>query len=102
MPNRRRRDMSEVGNYNGADPLRTDEEQSHWGLWCIVSAPLILGLDMSQKDTMDRVWDTITNTDALAINAAWAGHPGTLVKTYPATGGPQTAVMVDQVLRITG
>jgi len=79
-------DMSEIGNFNGADPLRTDEERTHWGLWCIMSSPLILGLDMSQSDTMDRIWSTITNKDALAINNAWTGHPGTLVKSYRGTG----------------
>ena len=47
-----------------------------------MSSPLILGLDMSQSDTMDRIWSTITNTDALAINNAWVGHPGTLVREY--------------------
>ena len=29
---------------------------------------------------------TITNADALAINHDWVGHPGTLVKAYPAVG----------------
>lgn len=79
-------DMQEIGNFQGPDPLRSDEERTHWGLWVINSAPLILGLDMNVSATMDRIWSTITNTDALAISDAWAGHPGTLVKTYPAAG----------------
>jgi hypothetical protein len=32
--------MQEIGNFAGADPLRTDEENTHWGLWCIISAPV--------------------------------------------------------------
>lgn len=79
-------DMSEIGNFQGPDPLRTDQERTHWGLWCILSSPLILGLDMSQRETMDRVWATITNKDALDVNDAWVGQPGTLVKSYPAEG----------------
>merc|ERR1712129_199116 len=30
---------------------------------------------------MDRVWPVITNREAIAINHAWAGLPGTLFKT---------------------
>eukprot|EP01046_Picozoa_sp_COSAG06_P036921 COSAG06_NODE_4120_length_4550_cov_1.804314_4_plen_356_part_00 len=44
---------------------------------------------------MDRIWPTITNADALAINDAWAGLPGTLVKTYPSTH-PEAPFMLDQ------
>ena len=29
---------------------------------------------------MDRVWPIISNTEALAVNHAWAGKPGTLAK----------------------
>eukprot|EP00729_Bicosta_minor_P025490 gene25490-28046_t len=45
---------------------------------------------------MDRVWATITNPDALRINEEWAGHPGTLVKAYPAQGteGHRVAVQM--------
>lgn len=90
--------MQEIGNFQGADPLRTDEEMSHWGLWCIISAPLILGTDLRDKVTMDRIWSTITNPEALAINAAWTGEPGTLVKSYPATN-ISTDLTIDQVPR---
>lgn len=74
-------DMSEVGNFAG--PHRDDQERTHWGLWCVVSSPLILGFDMNDSETMDRVWPIITNLDALAISEAWIGHPGTLIRSYP-------------------
>ena len=35
---------------------------------------------------MDRVWPIISNTESLAVNHAWAGHPGTLAKVYPTIG----------------
>lgn len=38
------------------------------------------------RDAGGKVWDTITNPHALAVNAEWVGHPGTLVRSYPATG----------------
>jgi|EP01044_Picomonas_judraskeda_P015160 hypothetical protein len=49
---------------------------------------LVLGFDMGNSTTMDRVWPWITNPDMLAISHAWHGHPGTLVKTYPSVGLP--------------
>lgn len=63
-------DMQEIGNYVGEDPLRTDEEKSHWGLWSIISSPLILGLDMSVKETMDRIWPTVTNKCAFGTSSS--------------------------------
>lgn len=78
-------DMSEIGNFPASE-RQVDEERSHWGLWSIVSSPLILGFDMSNKDKMDRVWPIITNTDALSVNHGWVDHPGTLIKTYLAQG----------------
>jgi hypothetical protein len=56
---------------------------------------LILGLDMSIDETMDRIWPTITNPDALMINDAWLGHPGTLVKSYP-SGNSSAELMLNQ------
>ncbi|CAK0860653.1 unnamed protein product [Prorocentrum cordatum] len=78
-------DMMQIGNFEGKEPLRTHQEMSHFGLWCIVSSPLVLGFDMGDQEAMDRVWPTITNPDALLVNQEWAGHPGTLVKAYPAS-----------------
>ena len=45
------------------------------GMWCIVSAPLILGLDVTDEAEMDSVWDIVSNTEAIAIDQAWHGHP---------------------------
>eukprot|EP01059_Diplonema_ambulator_P031668 TRINITY_DN588_c0_g2_i3.p1 TRINITY_DN588_c0_g2~~TRINITY_DN588_c0_g2_i3.p1 ORF type:complete len:415 (+),score=162.67 TRINITY_DN588_c0_g2_i3:48-1292(+) len=67
-------DMLEVGNL-----ANHNEDRAHFGAWCIVSAPLILGYDVTNEDTTDRVWDIISNTEAIAVNQAWAGHPGRLV-----------------------
>lgn len=80
-------DMNEVGNFknHSGNQQRDDEEQSHWGLWSIVSAPMVLGFDMNDSSVMDRVWPTITNRHADAVNAAWFGRPGTLIRQYMAT-----------------
>eukprot|EP00730_Choanoeca_flexa_P018862 TRINITY_DN9194_c0_g1_i1.p1 TRINITY_DN9194_c0_g1~~TRINITY_DN9194_c0_g1_i1.p1 ORF type:complete len:557 (+),score=83.14 TRINITY_DN9194_c0_g1_i1:198-1673(+) len=76
-------DMLEVGN------LATYEEsRAHFGAWCIVSSPLILGLDLTDEDRVSSIWDIITNSDAIAVNQNWAGHPGTLVKSIPVPSSP--------------
>jgi len=68
-------DMLEVAN--GA--LTAIESRSHFGAWCIVSSPLILGFDLTNNQKLTQVWDIITNTEAIAISQTWAGHPGRLV-----------------------
>eukprot|EP01047_Picozoa_sp_COSAG01_P003521 COSAG01_NODE_105_length_26080_cov_7.640237_14_plen_84_part_00 len=44
---------------------------------CTLSAPLTLSLDFTNKTATDSVWHIITNRAAIAVNQAWAGHPGT-------------------------
>ena len=53
-------DMNEVGNFEGDEPRRSDEEQSHWGLWSVVSAPLVLGFDMNQSVVCREAWTCVT------------------------------------------
>jgi hypothetical protein len=40
--------------------------------------PLILGHDVLRGDVNAKVWPIVANTEAVAINQAWAGHPGFL------------------------
>jgi len=77
-------DMLEVGvtnrkSFKNDSTLSYVEARSHFGLWCVISAPLTLGLNFSDKDTVDSVWDIITNTEALSISQSWAGSPGGLL-----------------------
>ena len=50
--------MSEVGNFCGegraCTAVAVAAERSHWGLWSVVSSPLVLGFDMNRSATMDR------------------------------------------------
>ena len=45
-----------------------------------MSAPLVLGNDLADKVTMDAVWPILSNREALAINEAWVGDAGVLLK----------------------
>ena len=57
-------DMLEVGNFKGL--LNFTESRSHFGGWCIVSAPLILGMDLTDDANVEAVWDIISNKEASA------------------------------------
>ncbi|KAJ9455014.1 Alpha-galactosidase [Diplonema papillatum] len=64
-------DMLEVGN------LPTFEEnRAHFAAWCVVSAPLILSYDVLNANLTEKMWPIIANTELIAINQDWAGHPG--------------------------
>lgn len=49
----------------------------------IVSAPLIIGMDITDKAVVDAVWPILSNKEAITVNQAWAGHPGRLVLEDP-------------------
>jgi len=72
-------DMLEVGRIRIDGQLHVPWNRAHFGAWAVTSAPLILGLDIRQSDVMAQIVDIITNAEVIAVNQAWAGHPGRLV-----------------------
>ena len=56
--------------------------RAHFGSWCIVSASLVLVMDLRDEDRAG-IEDVIGNKNALKVNHAWDGHPGSLVRTLP-------------------
>jgi hypothetical protein len=70
--------MLEVGNMP-----TFNESRAHFGAWCIVSAPLILGHDLNNSATNDEIWPIITNKMAIAISQSFYGHPGSLISSTP-------------------
>merc|ERR1719444_780166 len=70
-------DMLEVGRL-----ANFTESRSHFGLWAILSSPLILSFDLRSDALLDSVWPIISNRDVIAVNQRWVGHPGArLAKT---------------------
>lgn len=51
-----------------------------------MSAPLILGLDLTDTATLSSIISFITNPEAIAVNQNWAGHPGRLAASYVPSG----------------
>ena len=78
--------MLEVGNL-GDGPLAFAESRTHFGAWCVVSSPLLLSTALADDATMDAIWPIVSNTEAIAVNQAWAGHPGRIVAEGGGGGG---------------
>merc|ERR1711953_838789 len=70
--------MQVGSNPNGA--LSLVESRSHFAAWCVTSSPLILGFDLTNQSLLEEVYPVISNVRAIAINQAWHGHPGRLVR----------------------
>ncbi len=75
-------DMLEVGVAPGVHPgepgLTVTESRSHFGAWCIVSSPLTLSHDLNNATLTDAIWPIVSNTEAIAVNQAWAGFSGSV------------------------
>ena len=67
-------DMLEVGNGD----LTYDENVAHFSLWCLLSAPLMLGNDV--RSMTDEVLEIITNKEAIAVNQDPLGRQGEKVR----------------------
>ena len=90
-------DMLEVGQIvgkmktafgaHGDTGLTRLEEQTHFGLWCMMSSPLLLGCDVRTMDDVTR--DLVTNPFLLGMNQ---NDLGVAVKTVQRIGDAYTLV----------
>lgn len=64
----------------GAPPCGMDstEQRTHFGAWCIVSAPLVLAMDLRDSAALDAAWPVLSNKEAIRVNQQWAGDSGRL------------------------
>jgi alpha-galactosidase len=63
-------DMLEVGNGG----MTTTEDQAHFSLWCLVSAPLIAGNDLTAMSA--QTLSILTNAELIAVDQDPAGEQG--------------------------
>lgn len=84
-----RRCVVQVGGVPGLHPdeylLTYTEQRAHFAAWSIVSSPLVLALDVRNETAVAAVWDIISNTELLDVNAAYAGASGTRVANASTT-----------------
>jgi hypothetical protein len=71
------------GHYNDMDMMQlgrgmnVEEEKSHFGIWCIMSSPLLIGCDL--RTIPQATLDIIKNTEVIAINQDTLGLQAQLV-----------------------
>jgi len=77
-------DMLVVGTVGWGNPhpskLRPDEQYLHFSLWCLFSAPLLIGCDMEKLD--DFTMNLLTNDEVIAINQDPLGHQAKCELTF--------------------
>ena len=74
-------DMLEVGNGG----MTNDEYTSHFALWCVLKAPLIIGCDVTAIS--DVTLAILGNENLIAVNQDPLGIEGTRVSQLSGTGG---------------
>jgi alpha-galactosidase len=82
-------DMLEVGNGG----MSTTEYRSHFSLWCLMKAPLIIGCDVTSMDE-----DTLTilgNSEVIDINQDALGVQGRLIRSPTPTTDVWAGPLVD-------
>lgn len=76
-------DMLVLGTVGWGNPhpskLRPDEQYLHFSLWCLFSAPLLIGCDMEKLD--DFTLNILTNDEVIAINQDPLGKQATCKDT---------------------
>lgn len=65
-----------AGRINGGNGCTLDEYQSHFALWCMLAAPLLMGHDV--RNTKKEIADILLNKDLISINQDPLG-----IQAYP-------------------
>ncbi len=75
-------DMLEVGNGG----CTAEEYRTHFSMWCMMAAPLIAGVDMTNSQRFNQATkDILLNKEVIAIDQDSAGIQGTKIKTTNGT-----------------
>ena len=77
-------DMLQVGvrsQIDGRIGLSKQEARTHFGAWCVISSPLIIGFDVNDEEVNHEIWDIISNREAIAVNQAYDGDSGGVYET---------------------
>ena len=67
-------DIEQFRIRNENDTVRIRQNQAHFGLWCIMSSPMLIGMDLN--NLTKTVYDIITNKDAINVNQNYLSNGG--------------------------
>ena len=62
-----------------ATPLTPDEQYTHFSMWCLLAAPLLLGCDLERLDAF--TLSLLSNDEVIAVNQDALGRSATRVAT---------------------
>ncbi len=74
-----RRRPGRLGSKLHPTRLTPDEQYTHLSLWCLLSAPLLIGCDLEKLD--DFTLGLLTNDEVLAVDQDSLGKPATCVSS---------------------
>ena len=64
--------------------------RTHMAMWCMMNAPLMLGLDLRRVKKGDAIWQVIANEGLIALNQDALGIPAKRIFTSVSTDTPDT------------
>lgn len=79
-------DMMMIG-MNGLDDTMC---RTHMTMWCMMNAPLMLGLDLRRVEKGDMLWNIIANKELIALNQDALGIQAKRIFTTIETDSPDT------------
>ena len=74
----------------GMDGLNDTMCRTHMAMWCMMNAPLMLGLDLRRVEKGDALWQIIANQELIALNQDALGIQAKRVYTTIETESPDT------------
>ena len=60
--------MLQVGNNAFSGDFKDFEEETHFALWAFAKAPLLIGMDLKNKNDTDPAIKILKNKELIAIN----------------------------------
>lgn len=81
----------------GMNGLTETMQKTHMAMWCMLNAPLMLGLDLRRVEKGDALWNIIANEKLIALNQDTLGVQAKRVASYLTVKGSEAGVlMVEQ------
>ena len=75
----------------GMNGLTEEMYRTHMAMWCMMNAPLMLGLDLRRVKKGDELWKIIANEDLIALNQDALGIPAKRIYCSMEKEHPDTA-----------
>lgn len=76
----------------GMDGLTETMNKTHMTMWCMMNAPLMLGMDLRNVTVGDQVYNIITNEDLIALNQDGLGVQAKRIYTTKAVAPDKTYI----------